>query len=818
MVQARESVAAGIEHRTTSGWPAHHAPFLMAFVGVLSVGAAGCGGTDDAGSGAPETTAETQQGLTLTVAGIGSAAPQRGTSLAGRSVAIAPVTLPRSTSFNTPIVNQLGLSSSSQPPDPIGDVGPNHYVQSINGNFGVVFTIYNKLGVPVSPAHTNVSLTQLVNTTGPCSGAFSDPVVNYDPLADRWILSHIALSQDLCVYISDTGDPTALDHWSLYDFNLAALVDTAGNPAPGQIPDYPKLGVWPGAYYLTANDFGFRANQVAVYALDRAAMLAGTSAAVQRFVVPDLPIASSYQPIGVADFDGKRLPPTGAPGMVVRKVDDEFFSTPGNTPSADAIEIWEIHPNFTTPASSTLVGPTTIPTADFDVNLCSPFLMNDCAAQPGTTQLLSVLGSFVGAMWRVQYRNFGSFETLVGNFDVDGGTQQPEHRWFELRRPTGGAWSVHQEQTYAPDATHRWMGSSAMDGAGNLATGYSASSTTLFPSIRYAGRRATDPLSTLGTEATLAAGLQSQTDSDRWGDYSSMNIDPSDDCTFWYTSMYYASASAGSTRSTRIGAMSFPFPQCVPTTSQCMRATQSLLIRDRGRVNPGTGSIGALINSGSGPTSVGNDATIDDLLSVAPVTLGDRTRVNGVVQSQGTVTPGFNDVITGGITQNTTLSLPPPIDISGVVFPAPGATITVNGGQIVPRAPGSYAQATIFSGGRLRLSSGRYFFTGLDIEPNATVEVNEAAGPVTIFVRNSVVYRGTIVTPSNALATVFLGYTGTNPVTLEAPFNGTFVAPNATLIIGNDTSLTYRAQFEARTLEERPGSIVNCDTSAQNDL
>jgi hypothetical protein len=791
--------------------------------GVVCSGVIGCGTPD--GSELEETLATEAEALTLPLAGVVSTSPQRGTALLGRSVPVAPGALPRATSFTAPIVNQPGMTTTSPPPDPIGDVGPNHYVQGLNGFGGGIFTMYTKFGVPVSAAHTNLVLSQLVTTTGPCASGLGDPVVNFDQLANRWILSQLA-SQHLCIYLSDTDDPTALDRWSLYDFDLSAMLDAAGNPAPGQIPDYPKLGVWGDAYYMTANDFAIRANEAAVYALDRTAMLAGATASAQRFVVPNIGIDSGYQPMGVVDLDGKRLPPAGTPGMVVRRVDDEFFTVPGSTPGSDTIEIWNVVPDFTTPANSTLVGPTTITSADTDAFLCARTLrtfdandFNACAEQPGTPQLLSVLGVFVGAMWRVQYRNFGTFETLVGNFDADAGTQQPATHWFELRRPSGGAWVVQQEQTFAPDTTHRWMASTAMDGAGNLATGYSASSTTLFPSIRYAGRLSTDPLGTLTSgEATMAAGLQSQTGSVRWGDYSSLNVDPVDDCTFWYTSMYYASATAGNTRSTRIGAFSYPFPQCFPASGQCIRATESLLLRDRAIVNSGAQSIGAVANSGSGLTELGTDTNIGDLLSRAPVFLRDRARVNGIVRSQGSVTLGNQVVVTGGITQNTSIVFPPPVDISGVVFPPAGGNITVNPDQTLSRAPGSYGQTTVYSRGRLRLTAGRYFFTSLDLEPQAVLEVDESAGPVTIFVRDSVIFRGSILTPANALASVFVGYTGTNAVFLEAPFNGTFVAPNASLTIGTNGVLTYRAQFVARVFEQRPGTVVTCDTSAQADL
>ncbi len=163
-------------------------------------------------------------------------------------------------------------------------------------------------------------------------------------------------------------------------------------------------------------------------------------------------------------------------------------------------------------------------------------------------------------MWRLQYRNFGTYETLVGNFvtDVDG-TDHGGIRWFELRKTGGGPWSLFQEGTYSPDDANRWMGSVAMDKAGNIALGYSVSSSTVYPSIRYAGREAGDVLGSLPLgEVNVVTGALSQTRFTRWGDYSSMNVDPVDDCTFWYTNEYVASPSFGGSWGTRIAKFSFP--------------------------------------------------------------------------------------------------------------------------------------------------------------------------------------------------------------------------------------------------------------------
>jgi hypothetical protein len=246
----------------------------------------------------------------------------------------------------------------------------------------------------------------------------------------------------------------------------------------------------------------------------------------------------------------------------------EHFGPPPPDPAQDYLEIFEFQVDFATPANSTFSGPIAIPIAEIDSDLCglSSFF---CFPQPGTGTTLDPLREVI--MWRLQYRNFGSHETLVGNLvtDVDG-TDHGGIRWFELRKTGAGPWSLFQEGTYAPDAAHRWMGSIAMDQAGNIALGYSVSDdTSIFPSIRYTGRLASDPPGTMPQgEVSLIAGSGSQTFATRWGDYSSMNVDPANDCTFWYTNEYMP---AGGAWQTRIG--SFTFPSCQPTVIYASSST-----------------------------------------------------------------------------------------------------------------------------------------------------------------------------------------------------------------------------------------------------
>ena len=424
-----------------------------------------------------------------------------------------------------------GMSATGfVPPDPVGDVGPNHYVQMVNTSFAIFDKAGNILQGPVE-------INQLwVGQGNPCETSNDgDPIVLYDPLADRWLLSQFSEAGDadnppwyMCVAISQTPDPTGA--YYLYAFEITDV-----------FPDYPKFGVWPDAYYMSSND---EPNNVGAYAFERAKMLAGQPAVFQKFQVHRNFMLPS-------DIDGAAAPPSGAPNYYYTMMDDTVWPGLG-VPGPDRLEVWEFHVDFDTPANSTFTQAASLPTTPFIYTVCGYFVF-DCVPQEGVAQKLDAVSEW--PMWRLQYRNFGTYETLVGNFTVDvDDTNHAGIRWFELRKPAGGSsWSIFQEGTHSPDENHRWMGSIAMDRRGNMALGYSVSSTDLFPSIRYAVRVVADPLGSLQEEASLMVGTGSQTSFNRWGDYSSLNVDPRDDLTFWYTNEYYDTTSPGLWR-TRIGA------------------------------------------------------------------------------------------------------------------------------------------------------------------------------------------------------------------------------------------------------------------------
>lgn len=427
----------------------------------------------------------------------------------------------------------LATGGSGEPPDTVGDVGSNHYVQMVNSSFAIFDKNGAKLTGPtaINNLWSDGTLCQTQNE--------GDPIVLYDRLADRWMLSQFNHTDDStppfyqCIAVSQTADPMG----TYYTYSFVVSNDA------GAFNDYGKFGVWPDGYYMGANEAGFTA-----YTFDRQKMLTGATATFQKFNSA----ASNF--MLPSDLDGPTAPPAGTPN---------YFYTMG---TGNMMELWAFQVDWATPANSSFTKVTDLTSAvGFGYDVCPADPANkdsfDCIPQPGTAQKLDAIGEW--PMFRFQYRNHGSHESLVGNFTADmdaaPGSDHAGLHWFELRRVGAGSWSIFNEGNYAPDANERWMGSAAMDKNGNIAVGYSVSNgTNLFPSIRYATRLAADPAGQLGSEVTLHAGSAAQTSSNRWGDYSAMTVDPTDDCTFWFTSEYIQNSADG--WRTRVGA--FKIPTC----------------------------------------------------------------------------------------------------------------------------------------------------------------------------------------------------------------------------------------------------------------
>ncbi len=454
------------------------------------------------------------------------------------------------------IANFDGLDNVNNiiPPDITGAVGPNHYVQWIN----LSFQIFTKSGTSVyGPANGN---TLWQGFAGPCGLTNNgDPMVMYDHLADRWFLTQFALPNFpdgpfyQCIAVSTTGDP--LGSYYRYEY----LISTT------KFHDPPKFGVWPDGYYMAANLLQAPTMSWAgagVYVFDRVSMLNGGPATMQYFELP----ATDWGNLLPADLDGPE-PPAGSPNYMLEVVDGAW--DPVNWPQ-DALHLHRFHVDWNNPANTTFnIEPIIIPVAPFDGTLCS--FQRNCIPQKSSNRRLDALSN--GLMYRLQYRNFGDHESLVVNHTVNVGGDRAGIRWYEVRNP-GGTPVVYQQGTFAPnDGLSRWLGSIAMDKTGNIGLGYNVSGITQDPSIYYTGRLATDPLGQFGLgEGVIVEGTGAQTYvASRWGDYSTMDVDPVDGCTFWYMSEYIATTGIDTWR-TRIA--SFTFPSCAaPTAVQSTAVT-----------------------------------------------------------------------------------------------------------------------------------------------------------------------------------------------------------------------------------------------------
>jgi len=417
-------------------------------------------------------------------------------------------------------LGQYGFMLQVAPPDTEGTIGTTQYVQWVNLEFAVFDKTTGALLAGPTPGKA-----LWAGFGGGCQNNNNgDPIVQFDKIAKRWIFTQFSITGTpflQCVAVSTTDDATG--SYNRYSFSF-------GN----QFPDYPKVGVWPDAYYMNFNMFNASGTSFLgprPCAMDRAAMLAGAAATMVCF--QQSAVFGSLLP---SDMDGTIQPAAGEPA---------FFIDYGT----NSLLLWKFHVDFATPANSTFTGPTTIPVASFSP-LCGG---GTCVVQPGTSQRLDSLADRL--MYRLAYRKFADgHESLFVNHAITTG-----ERWYELRDPNGTP-TVFQQGTVAPDSSTRWMGSIAADQSGDIALGYSVSSSSVFPSVFFTGRVPSDPLGSMETEQVIVNGTGSQTGGlNRWGDYSDMSVDPVDDCTFWYTQEYIKS-NGSLNWNTRIA--NFKFPNC----------------------------------------------------------------------------------------------------------------------------------------------------------------------------------------------------------------------------------------------------------------
>jgi N-acetylneuraminic acid mutarotase len=581
-----------------------------------------------------------------------------------------------------------GVVCNCAPPDTNGEVGLDQYVQIVNEGYQVFDkNTGNSIFGPVAISSIWTGFGGLCENNG-----FGDPVVVYDQLANRWVITQFAGNfpatpiTDQCIAVSTSSD--AAGSYARYGFHMT-----------DDFYDYPKFGVWPDAYYASANIFNASGTAFLgpqAYAFDRDAMLAGDPAtfiAAPRGTSTD----DAFMP---ADLDGAIPPPAGAPNPYLS------IGTNATWP------LHHFHVDFANPANSTWTVAATLTHAPFTV-------LFQNVPQLGTGDTLDSLAD--RGMFRNAYRHFADgHEALVGNMTVSSGGVAGV-RWFEVNNVTSGTPTFVQESTYQPDSTWRWMGSVAMDGNGNLALGFSASDSTIHPQIRYAGRLATDPPGTLGQgEAHLFDGTGSQTDTvSRWGDYSDMTVDPVDDCTFWYTQEYYETTSSFNWR-TRIG--NFRFPSC----TSLPRGTLTGTVTDHSNGNPIAGAdidvapLGASTTTGpNGEYTLTLPVGTYDVTASAFGFASDTAFGVQIVQDQTT-------------TQDFQLDPAPSGSLSGTVSddasnPIENATVTILGTPIPPATTDA---------------TGHYSF---DSVPEGTYNVKAEAGRCNDSVTDSVVISGATV-------------------------------------------------------------------------
>lgn len=556
-----------------------------------------------------------------------------------------------------PVMNFEGQTSPFYPPDCNGSVGPSHYFQTVN----TTYAIYAKTGTKVA-GPTDLNLVFGSVTGSSCNDG--DPIILYDDQADRWLFVEFSLcgsNQYMLIAVSSSPDPTGTYH--AYSFDVA---DT---------PDYEKMGVWRDGYYMATNtDPGSD-----VYVFEREAMIAGAaSPKMVAFDNPNRPTSiDGFMCIPPIDNDGA-FAPAGSPGMFIAMNDDAIGG------GSDQLWIYELSVNWTNPAASSFARTQQINVSPFDSNFGNTWTN---IKQPGTTQKLDAIPQVI--MNVPQYRNFGTYQSIVccHTVDVDG-TDHAGIRWYELRKTTG-AWSVRQQGTYAPDAHSRWMGSIMLNTTGKIGLGYSISSSTEYPGIRYCGQSSNAYASATNTldvaEEIIHSGSFSQTNAERWGDYSLLSVDPTDNETFWFTTEYVGS---GDSHKSKIASFKIlASPTVITQAATSVTATTAAL---NGSVNPnglatdyyfkwGTtslyGNVTATVPAGSGSVNLAVNANLTGLTPgttyhfALVATNGDGTE-NG---SDLTFIPGQAEVSTSAITNITATTA------------TGGGNVTTDGGSTVTR-------------------------------------------------------------------------------------------------------------------------------------
>jgi hypothetical protein len=495
--------------------------------GMAGTGAGGRGGTTGAAGTAGGAGTSGRGGTTG-----GGGAGTTGTAGTGGQTAPVVQTAQGTKAALTLLDHFDGIPGNGDPSDLSLAVGPNHIVQVVNWQMAV----YTKKGA-MYPATgmslgTKASKSIFAGLGGRCEAGsdvdHGDTIVRYDQLASRWVFIQpvFAAPYAMCYAVSTSADP--LGTYSKYEF------------ARAEFPDYPRLGVWPDGYYV-GTSAGDDVVQKRICVADRAKMLMGQAATEQCIG------KSGVNFFNPSDVDGMTAPPAGAPNIVMALGGTQL----NRVFDDDGVYVYRYHVDWANPSASTLTGPVKITVARYHY-LCDGQLTN-CVPQTGSTTRLDAQGDKL--MQRLVYRNFGDHQSLAITHSINGPTSGGGLRWYEFRVDAAGNVTLYQQSTFAPDTGYRWLGSAAMDGRGNIGIGYSIGNSTMVPGQRFAARAAADPLGTLGfLESVLIDSTTAKGGGNRWEDFATTVVDPSDDATFWYMGDYYKSSS----RSIHIGSFRVP--------------------------------------------------------------------------------------------------------------------------------------------------------------------------------------------------------------------------------------------------------------------
>ncbi|HWW14702.1 MAG TPA: hypothetical protein VN310_08585 [Candidatus Dormibacteraeota bacterium] len=660
---------------------------------------------------------------------------------------------------------EYGFSITGAPPDTEGAIGATQYVQWVNTSFA----IFNKTtgALIAGPTAGN---TLWSGFGGGCqSNNDGDPIVTYDKLAQRWVFSQFSVSTTpylQCIAVSTTNDATGT--YNRYSFQYT------------DFDDYPKMSVWPDAYYETFNMFAggttFAGADACAY--NRSAMLAGTTATQICFQQ-----STAVGGLLPSDLDGTTAPPAGSPNYLV------YYGT-------NNLNLFKFHVDFTTPSNSTFTGPTVINVAAFSP-VCGG---GTCIPQPGTSNTLDSLADRL--MYRLAYRNFGSHESLVVNHSVVAGSSGGV-RWYEIQNP-GGTPVVAQQSTFAPDSSYRWMGSIAMDQSGDMALGYSVSdASSVSPSVRFTGRVPTDPASTMETEVNLVSGSGSESSGlTRWGDYSAMTVDPVDDCTFWYTQEYMKTTGTFNWN-TRIS--SFKFPGCGSTASPdfSIAAAPSSLTITQGSNGTSTITITSLngFNSATTLSATGLPSGVTAAFSTNPVTPPANGTANSTLTltASSSATTGTATVTVTGVSGSTTHSTTITLTVNAAAQPnftigaSPSSLTVTQGGNgtstITITSQNSFSSATTLSA------------TGLPSGVTAAFSTN----PVTPPANGSATSTLTLTASSSAT-------TGTATVTVTG-VSGSLTHSATIALTVNSSTGTQTAVFDSTLKAPKCVNVASgCDS------